>query len=484
MDDTKREDVEPQEPDTVEGPEDDARIEAPTEEAAEDDAELDVEEDVPEKDEVEDTVQAEAKDEDEEPTDADEEPAPAEPMGQDAPQAAPAPSPVVKHMKTVTTAAKKASTSLTQQTSEGFTALRAVGKAKREHAHAKEQLAQLQAQIDADSADLAKRRGLLDRYDEIVAAQTEARDKALQTMHQLLDEADAQNDKAGRYQKKLEALKKDDAKALRPYKQALDKAKSASGDADKRLSDAKKALRSAESALKDLVKRRDDRVSQANRAIDASQRRIAQLQEDLASAQRNPDASSGDVARLRSDHAAEMGRLSKAREEVDAAPTELAGPIADAKERVSDATSARDDAQREADSAKQAWKQAKREHDEEAAAFQKHEDAVEDKVIEAQKECRRLKNEAAQHQQAADDAQTALDEAEEVHAHPEKIRDLENSVADNRAAAELQSQQVDALAQAEKDVRKKTLSSRVVFVLVVAAAVIILVLVFLMLNGQ
>ena len=83
----------------------------------------------------------------------------------------------------------------------------------------------------------------------------------------------------------------------------------------------------------------------------------------------------------------------------------------------------------------------------------------------------------------AQKAQELLDEANDVHATPEKTVELRDSISDQQAAFVVQQRQVEALEGAEKSLRERTKRSRALFVAVAVLAVVLLVLVVLLATG-
>ena len=66
-------------------------------------------------------------------------------------------------------------------------------------------------------------------------------------------------------------------------------------------------------------------------------------------------------------------------------------------------------------------------------------------------------------QAKADDAQAIMDEANDIHAHPEITEALEADLERNRCERAEQASEVQELADAERDVRQRTRDSRVRF---------------------
>ena len=111
------------------------------------------------------------------------------------------------------------------------------------------------------------------------------------------------------------------------------------------------------------------------------------------------------------------------------------------------------------------------------------EQAAEDEVIEVQKHLKTLKAQLAQTAKTKEEAEQAIAEANDIHHTPEKTQELLEQLADDNAAAVLQQAQVDSLAADEHELRQRTRTSRIAFILVVAAALIVLLVLFLVFFG-
>ena len=128
----------------------------------------------------------------------------------------------------------------------GFSAMRDVRRAAKQSASARARLQAIRKQIDADQKVLDRRVDVESRYDQIVAEQTAELARASRES----DQADAEATRLGRerdeLKARLEALKKDNAQRLAPYKDLADAARGRTDDAAKALSEARRAVKTAE----------------------------------------------------------------------------------------------------------------------------------------------------------------------------------------------------------------------------------------------
>lgn len=379
--------------------------------------------------------------------------------------------------------ARKAAGALGQETVSGWSAMRAVSQAKRAHGEAADRLSELKATIEEDSRTLAHRREVEGTYDELVAEQTAALEEARRAQQDLSERIAAAEAEVGTREDDLKELKSRNERDLRPYKNLADSSKSTADDAARTLSEAKRAAKTAEGAVRDLTKRRDSRVATANKAADNARQRLTRLQSEISSMQRDPDADPKQLSSMKAEATAEMARLSRAQDDAKAAPGEAAPAIEAAEAHLADARAAQEAAEKEADSTKKEAKKRARDLDREQERAKAAEADAEDLLIEAQKQVRSLKQDLAAQQEAESQAQATLDEAADIVAHPEETDALADRVADNSAAAERQEIHVRTLADTERDLRQRTLRSRVAFILVVVAAIIVLAVLFMVLSS-
>lgn len=379
--------------------------------------------------------------------------------------------------------ARKAAGALGQETASGLSAFKAVNQAKRAHAQARGRLEELKSSIESRTQEVEHRQDVEARYDQIINENSEVIEESLASIASLEEEQEAAQEQEAQLQEALDKLKAKNAKDLRPYEKLARNAKASSEDAARALSGAKRDLKAAQNSLRDLIGRRDSRVSAAHKAVDNSRQRLNRLQGDLSDLQHDDEATPQQLADLRAEITAEMARLSKAQEDAQVAPNESSASISAAERQVDEAQRRLEGAQEAADSAKrEAKKQAHTLEGMEDAA-KSAEQAAEDEVIEVQKHLKTLKAQLAQTAKTKEEAEQAIAEANDIHHTPEKTQELLEQLADDNAAAVLQQAQVDSLAADEHELRQRTRTSRIAFILVVAAAIIVLLVLFLVFFG-
>lgn len=350
---------------------------------------------------------------------------------------------------------------------EGVGAVRQVSAAKRAHASAREELEQLEQTILEQQDELAHRRDIEERYSQIIEEESARQDQAILNIAQAKAAQDSIRAAVDALKEKLAAVREADAQTEKRLKAAVDAAEGKEASSresgtrlQRRLDDAKKSLEKAETE-------REVAIDTAQRAIDAAAARLATLREEFAEVQRNPSANSAaysvrsnELQLEISDAAEELRQAQHAlpviTEEVERSLTTARAIVEEAKKPIDAAKRAHREVTNEADEARDALDTAKN-----AAAERQRE--IRDQIAAQEKAIKEQDRLIAGEQAEADDAQAVMDEANDIHAHPEITEALEADLERNRAERAEQASEVQELADAERDVRQRTHDSRVRF---------------------
>lgn len=350
---------------------------------------------------------------------------------------------------------------------EGVGAVRQVSAAKRAHASAREELEQLEQTILEQQDELAHRRDIEERYSQIIEEESARQDQAILNIAQAKAAQDSIRAAVDALKEKLAAVREADAQAEKRLKAAVDAAEGKEASSresgtrlQRRLDDAKKSLEKAETE-------REVAIDTAQRAIDTAAARLATLREEFAEVQRNPSANSAaysvrsnELQLEISDAAEELRQAQHAlpviTEEVERSLTTARAMVEEAKKPIDAAKRAHREVTNEADEARDALDTAKN-----AAAERQRE--IRDQIAAQEKAIKEQDRLIAGEQAEADDAQAVMDEANDIHAHPEITEALEADLERNRAERAEQASEVQQLADAERDVRQRTHDSRVRF---------------------
>lgn len=388
-------------------------------------------------------------------------------LSPDAPNAQSAPEQTQKGPQTPEANGPGAAQAVGAFITEGVGAVRQVSAAKRAHASAREELEQLEQTILEQQDELAHRRDIEERYSQIIEEESARQDQAILNIAQAKAAQDSIRAAVDALKEKLAAVREADAQTEKRLKAAVDAAEGKEASSresgtrlQRRLDDAKKSLEKAETE-------RGVAIDTAQRAIDTAAARLATLREEFAEVQRNPSANSAaysvrsnELQLEISDAAEELRQAQHAlpviTEEVERSLATARAMVEEAKKPIDAAKRAHREVTNEADEARDALDTANN-----AAAERQRE--LRDQIAAQEKAIKEQDRLIAGEQAEADDAQAVMDEANDIHAHPEITEALEADLERNRAERAEQASEVQELADAERDVRQRTHASRVRF---------------------
>lgn len=350
---------------------------------------------------------------------------------------------------------------------QGASAMREMNAAKKALADARAHLAELEQRIADQAEELETRQDIAGRYDQIVADQRQAIATAQKTAAAAEIDRDAHAAKATELKGQLEQMKaEDDATELR-LKAALDavEAREASSRETgnrlvRRLEDSKR--------IRDKVKaERDAGVAAARQTADATRAQLETLRREYAELQRNPSANPANYTVRTNELSMQISdaadALRKAEEDIPRVTADLEHSLAAAEQAVEQAQAPIADAKRahqavtaEADAARDKLQSAKT-----AGATRQRE--LREKIATQDKARREQEQAIANAQADAAHAQSIIEQATEVHDHPEITESLAGSLARDKAEHTETEREVAQLEAAEDDVRKRTRDSRIKF---------------------
>ena len=363
---------------------------------------------------------------------------------------------------------------------QGASAMREMNAAKKALADARAHLAELEQRIADQGEELETRQDIAGRYDQIVAEQRQTIDTAQKTTAAAQIGRDTHAAKAAGLKAQLEQIKEEDDATERRLKAALDavEAREASSRETgnrlvRRLEDSKR--------IRDKVQaERDAGVAAAQQAVDATRAQLETLRHEYAELQRNPSANPANYTVRTSELSMQISdtadALRKAEEDVPritadlehslAAAEHAEAPIADAKRAHQAVTAEADAARDELQTAKAAAATRQRELREKIAAEDKARREQEQAIANAQADVAH--------------AQSIIEQATEVHDHPEITESLAGSLARDKAEHAETEREVAQLEAAEDDVRERTRDSRIKFtgaIVCIIAVILVIVLI-------
>lgn len=369
---------------------------------------------------------------------------------------------------------------------QGASAMREMNAAKKALADARDHLAELEQCIADQGEELETRQDIAGRYDQIVAEQRQTIETAQKAAAAAEIGRDTHAAKATELKAKLEQIKEEDDATERRLKAALDavEAREASSRETgnrlvRRLEDSKR--------IRDKVQaERDAGVAAAQQTVDATRAQLETLRREYAELQRNPSANPANYTVRTSELSMQISdtadALRKAEEDVPRITADLEHSLAAAEQAVEQAQAPIADAKRahqtvtaEADAARDELQTAKA-----AAATRQRE--LREKIAAEDKARREQEQAIADAQADIAHAQSIIEQATEVHDHPEITESLAGSLARDKAEHAETEHEVAQLEAAEDDVRERTRDSRIKFTgasVCIVAVVLVIILVWL-----
>lgn len=369
---------------------------------------------------------------------------------------------------------------------QGASAMREMNAAKKALADARAHLAELEQRIADQGEELETRQDIAGRYDQIVAEQRQTIDTAQKAAAAAEIGRDTHAAKATELKAQLEQMKEEDDATERRLKAALDavEAREASSRETgnrlvRRLEDSKR--------IRDKVQaERDAGVAAAQQTVDATRAQLETLRREYAELQRNPSANPANYTVRTSELSMQISdtadALRKAEEDVPHITADLEHSLAAAEHAVEQAQAPIADAKRahqavtaEADAARDELQTAKT-----AAATRQRE--LREKIAVEDKARREQEQAIANAQADVAHAQSIIEQATEVHDHPEITESLAGSLARDKAEHAETEREVAQLEAAEDDVRERTRDSRIKFtgaIVCIVAVILVIILVWL-----
>ena len=276
-------------------------------------------------------------------------------------------------------------------------------------------------------------------------------------------------------------MKDADSQTEKRLKAALDAAEAREASSrengarlQRRLDDAKRNLEKAEEDQK-------NGVAAAEAAVESAESRLAMLHDEYAEVQRNPSANSAAYSvradELQTEISDAAHELQSARDDLPRITQELEDALAHARKAVSEAEKPMDDAKqafREVSSAADEARNTYREAKDDATERQRK---LKEEISGKEKERRAQEQAAEDAREEASEAQALIDEANDIHAHPEVTETIAARLEADRAEREEQAVEVEQLASTEKAVRERTRGSRARFIGAIVGIVVLVVVV-------
>ncbi len=375
----------------------------------------------------------------------------------------------------VGSSARNAAAGAGQSIAVGISALKKVRQASKMRSDAEAYMREIERGLAEDYDELTHREDVEQNYDQIVYTQTTEIESAQSEIANAEARMEQQRAEATRLTSELRQMREQHEQELRPYRNLMDSTRGRSDDAAKSLAAIRRDVRAAERAMAEATKDRDAKISAAHRAVDTAQERVTALETELGSLGMDGEAASPDaMAHMESELASNRATLATARNDVVQITQQAQDAVDQAQRKL--LTLQRDQAQAErlAESTKTEATTRKDEYDrmyrEAQTQERKHEELI--KGCEGRiRELTQTRNDA---QARLTDAQDMLDEANEIHAHPETTEGLRERIADEEADLEDARAELEELCESERELRRSTRTARLV-VITIALVVVLLI---------
>lgn len=362
---------------------------------------------------------------------------------------------------------------------DAFSALKEVRRASKMRADAEADVRSIESGLEQDRDELAHREDVEANYEQIVADQTAEIEEASAAIARAESGLSHQRSEVSKLKRELEHMRQRHEQELRPYRNLMDSSRGRSDDSAKSLANIRRAVRNAERTLNEATRNRDTRISAAHRAVDNAQERVGALDAELNSLRMADDVdgtSAAAIAKTENELASNQRALEFARSEVIQVTQESQDAVDQAQRKL--LSLQRELAQ--AEKVTEANKSDAAAHKDEYDTLYRNAQAEEKTQEDAIKACEARIRELTERRDTArghlQDAQDVLDEANEIHTHPETTEGLRERIAYEEADLEDALAELDELVQTERELRQSTRSSRltVIGIVVVSLAIVLL----------
>ena len=380
---------------------------------------------------------------------------------------------------------KRDSSKGSRSISQGMRSIGELRKTSKQRSQVQAEIRDIERAIEDDRDELAHRVEVDRDYDAIVSEQQSAIARATKDEEAAKTEADAEQRRLDQLKDELSAMKERHEQKLRPYRNLMESSRGRSDDAAKQLANTKRDVRRAENELSEATKRRTQRIAGAHQAVDNSKDRLASIMTELETTQGDSEAKSTAVQKLQDEYAAQQRQLQRANEEVAQVTQECQQEVDQAQQFLWRKQRELSKCEQDAESAKQEATTHKNEHDMLFREAQDKERAKQAEIRDAEKRVEELRRSADEAAGRRADAQELLDEANDIHAHPEHTKALRRRIDDSQHDLKDIRQELATLSASEKELRRTTRSARIaVIVGVVVAILIVMLIIWLALPRQ
>lgn len=356
----------------------------------------------------------------------------------------------------------------------GFSAMRQVRQASKLRANAQSDLRDIELGLEEDRSLLVHREDVERNYEEIVLTQTGEIDAAQAEVNEAAQGLEEQQAEKKRLEDELRRMRERHEQKLRPYRNLMDSSRGRSDDAAKALANARRAVKSAESAVNDATKRRSQRISAAHRAVDNAKERLSAVQAEYDALMADGATDSSAVAKVEGELQAEAANLQTKHAEVTQVTEEAQSSVDQAQQNLWALQRELSAAEKVAETAKEEATTHKDEYDGLFKEAQAKERAHEEAIKSCDSRIRDLSKTKANAETRVSEAQAVLDEANEIHAHPETTEGLRQRIANEEDDLMEARAELEELTISERELRRSTRGARTIFIVVTVLVVLLI----------
>lgn len=393
-----------------------------------------------------------------------------------------APEPVSAQKRIIGTA-QRAAQAGTATVTEGVSAMRELSAARRAHATAFKELESLERDAAQLEQRLEHRREVEDNYEEIVKLQTQETEDAARALEQARVRRVSLESQLEGKKNELTRLKDANEQKVAPSRKLMEQAKGALTKAERAQADALRALKGAQAQANEAQANRDSKLQAAKRSADSASARLARQQDQLAEMRRDPSTGAKALSQASSAVAAALAQLENARENVTRVTQETGQAVQIAQTHLYTQRKSLEEAEADLKEAREREEELRGAYDAKRSKADEQEADVSSKISELKEAVEQARGDEAGARGRGDAARAALEEANDIHAHPELTDELARRSEASRAQADDQRKLVERLASEEHMVRERTEHTRKIFYALVATAVVIVLLVLVFALG-
>lgn len=393
-----------------------------------------------------------------------------------------APEPVSAQKRIIGTA-QRAAQAGTATVTEGVSAMRELSAARRAHATAFKELESLERDATQLEQQLEHRREVEDNYEQIVKLQTQETEDAARALEQARVRRVSLESQLEGKKNELTRLKDANEQKVAPSRKLMEQAKGALTKAERAQAEALRALKGAQAQANEAQANRDSKLQAAKRSADSASAKLARQQDQLAEMRRDPSTGAKALSQASSAVAAALAQLENARENVTRVTQETGQAVQIAQTHLYTQRKSLEEAEADLKEAREREEELRGAYDAKRSKADEQEAGVSSKISELKDAVEQARDDEASARGRGDAARAALEEANDIHAHPELTDELARRSEASRAQADEQRKLVERLASEEHMVRERTEHTRKIFYALVAAAVVIVLLVLVFALG-